>query len=495
MPYNQPVLKHLACLDAQQTDRQVVAYFDMDRTLILGHSVLALVWERVRNGNAGAAGLGREILANIEQRGNGQHYLNLYRSAVRTLQGTLETELQELGDKAFTRSVATSIYREARMLVQRHKQLGHKVVIVSAATRYQVDPVARALGVDAVRCTQLVVKNGHMTGEIDGEICYGEGKVAAARRYGRSHRTPFKDAWFYSDSNDDLPLLKKVGHPVATNPSPALAEYATRQRWPVLEFSSRGKPNIESVLRTALMANTLLTTAAVGAASWLVSRSPTKATNQMSRWLGDAGSLASGLNFKVSGAEHLESVRPAIFTFNHQSYLDAVVMARLLRHDFVAFCKQEVASNRLLGPLLRKHGTIFIDRAGKNQSNCINQAKNSLRAGKSLMIAPEGTRSTTGELLEFKPGAFLLAKKLRVPIVPVVLHNVADALPKGKLLLRPATIRVTVLAPIKPEQLKDLRAASYQLQQDYQQALDQSLEFDTYHSTLQESQQPAAAYP
>ena len=53
------------------------------------------------------------------------------------------------------------------------------------------------------------------------------------------------------------------------------------------------------------------------------------------------------------GLEHLEGVRPAIFTFNHQSYLDSVVMAHLVRHDFVALCKQEVAENRLLGPLLR----------------------------------------------------------------------------------------------------------------------------------------------
>jgi putative phosphoserine phosphatase/1-acylglycerol-3-phosphate O-acyltransferase len=183
--------------------------------------------------------------------------------------------------------------------------------------------------------------------------------------------------------------------------------------------------------------------------------------------LGDVGVAVAGLDFEIAGLEHLEAVRPAVFTFNHQSYLDSVVMAHLVRHDFVAFCKQEVARNRLLGPLLRAHGTIFVDRDQADQSLCLKQAREALQSGKSLVIAPEGTRSATGELLDFKHGAFYIARRMGVPIIPVVLHNVSDALPKGKLLVRPATIQVSVMPPIWPEEIRSIKTAGRDLRERY----------------------------
>ncbi len=472
MAIDRPLREHLGRIDEQRAPGQVMAFFDMDRTLILGYSALALVWESIRKRQPGMRKIAADILANIDRPGGGRRYTSLYQELLHSLAGTAEADWREHGERAFKRSLAASIYREARQIIQHHQRLGHKVAIISAATRYQVDPVARALGVDEVWCTELEVDEGLLTGEIEGSLCYGDGKLKAARRSAKHHGARLADAWFYSDSKDDLPLLEKVGYPVATNPSPALAQTARDEGWTTLKFSSRGKPNLESIMRTALMANTLVSTAAAGATSWLMSGSSRKATNLMSSWLGGMGSALAGLEFEITGTEYLESVRPAIFTFNHQSYLDSIVMAHLLRHDFVGFCKREVGDNKLLGPLLRAHGTIFVDRDAVDQSLCMQQAKKALLAGKSLAIAPEGTRSATGELLEFKHGAFFLAKKMRVPIVPVVLHNVADALPKGKLLLRPATIQVSVLPPIAPESLGNMRAAGRELRARYREALD-----------------------
>ncbi len=467
------VLQHCLRLESQEAEGQVVAFFDMDRTVLLGYTAIALAleWVRQRNAGDGQAGgrrLAREMLASADRRtGGGRQYTAAYRRLIRGMAGVEENFLKELGETAFERSVQASLYREARQIVRCHKELGHKVVLVTAATEYQAAPVARALDADAVFSTRLKVSDGRVTGEVVGNLCHGEGKVIAARRYLRKIGASAADAWFYSDSRDDLPLLKKVGHPVATNPSPSLRGQAIERGWTVLDFSSRGKPNLESVLRTALTANTLVTTAAAGAASWLLSRSPSKAANRMTSWLGDVGVAVAGLEFEIAGLEHLDSVRPAIFTFNHQSYLDSVVMAHLVRHDFVGFCKQEVANNRILGPLLKAHGTIFVDRDRADQSLCFTQAREALRNGKSLVIAPEGTRSATGELLEFKQGAFFMARKLGVPIVPVILHNVSDALPKGKLLVRPATIQVTVLPPLWPEEIGSLKTAGVRLRQQY----------------------------
>jgi putative phosphoserine phosphatase/1-acylglycerol-3-phosphate O-acyltransferase len=71
-----------------------------------------------------------------------------------------------------------------------------------------------------------------------------------------------------------------------------------------------------------------------------------------------------------------------------------------------------------------------------------------LRHGRSLIIAPEGTRSTTPTLGRFKKGAFRLAMQAQVPIVPVVFRNVLDALPKGAFIVRPAVIESVVLPPV-----------------------------------------------
>jgi putative phosphoserine phosphatase/1-acylglycerol-3-phosphate O-acyltransferase len=470
------VQEHNSRLEAQVAGGPVVAFFDMDRTVLQGYTAIALALEWVRHRNAGEGRpggrqLAREMLAALDRRGGGRSYTATYRRLIRSLAGLDEAYLAELGEAAFERSVQSGLYREARQIIRRHRELGHKVVIVTAATEYQAAPVARALDADALFCTRLKQSGGRLSGEVDGNLCFGEGKLIAARRYLRRLGAVPGEAWFYSDSRDDLPLLKKVGNPVATNPSPALQAHALQEGWPVLQFCSRGKASFESLLRTALTANTLVTTAAAGAASWLVSRSPGLAANRMTSWLGDIGVAAAGLDFEIFGLEHLESVRPAIFTFNHQSYLDSVVMAHLVRHDFVAFCKQEVAGNRLLGPLLRAHGTIFVDRSHGDQTGCFKQAKRALDSGKSLVIAPEGTRSATGELLEFKQGAFFIARKLQVPIVPVVLHNVSDALPKGRLLLRPATIQVTVLPPIMPEEIGSLKSAGRELRERYRRTM------------------------
>ena len=449
----------------------VVAFFDMDKTLILGHSIWALLREAVSSQRSGTARMATEFLAHYDRRGGGRNYSSVYKSMLGGIAGLEVAELEKLADKAFARSLAANIYREARELVALHQQLGHKVVIVSAATQFQVAQVAQALGVDDFLCTLLEAKGGHLTGELVGPLCYGEGKVTAARKYTRSHGAALAQCWFYSDSCDDLPLLKQVGYPVATNPSDALLAVAAERSWPVLHFCSRGKGNLEGLLRTALMGNTLFSAAAAGAASWLFSRSGRKASNRMMGTLADLGAACAGLEFDIKGAQYLEGSRPAIFTFNHQSYMDSVVLAHLLRHDVVPMVKREVANNPLLGPLLRAHGAIFVDRNANDQSSCLEQAREVLDAGKSIVIAPEGTRSATGKLLEFKHGAFYLARKMRVPLIPVVLHNVADTLPKGSLLLRPATINVSILPPIQPAELGKIRQAAARLHADYEREL------------------------
>ena len=217
-----------------------------------------------------------------------------------------------------------------------------------------------------------------------------------------------------------------------------------------------------------------MATSGIGLASKGLGLDSYRNANQLVRLLGDVGSAFAGLDFEIDGAENLRRERPAIFVFNHQSLLDAMVLSHLLREDVVAMCKKEMANNPIVGPLLRQADTIFVDRGEKDQAQVLRRAKDVLASGRSLVIAPEGTRSTLGDIQPFKHGAFFLARKAGVPIVPIILHNVKDALPKGGLLVRPATIRVTVLDPIQPGSIRSVRHACSELEERYIELLGKS---------------------
>ncbi len=469
---------HLDCIGSSDTAGSGIAFFDLDRTLIGGYSILSLARETaahgVRNRQLAQAAKVLRDLARHRVDNSGTNYHRLVRRVTRALAGVPESTLQELGERAWRNGIASSLYSEAITLVEAHRAAGHRLVIVTAASRYQVEPIARELGIDEIRCTRLEVVDGHFTGQVITPLCYGEGKALAARAVARRCRTTLSRCWFYTDSSADLALLRKVGHPVAVNPSERLEAVAVAEGWPRLRFATRGLPNLESVARTLFTTEALLATTAVGAIARRFGLAADRNANLLTRLLGDIGSGLAGLDFEVDGAHHLQQSGPAIYVFNHQSLLDSVVLAHLLRRDVVALCKRELADNAMIGPLLRQVDTIFVEREDRDQSAVLRRAREVLASGRSLVIAPEGTRSTLGEIQPFKHGAFYMARKAGVQLVPIVLHNVKDALPKGGLLIRPATIRVTVLPPVAPETIVSVRRSCSELEDRYVQLLTRS---------------------
>jgi putative phosphoserine phosphatase/1-acylglycerol-3-phosphate O-acyltransferase len=131
-----------------------------------------------------------------------------------------------------------------------HHDRGHTVAIVSSATPYQVDPVARELGVEHVLCTRLEAQDGVLTGNVVKPTCFGRGKLLAAEDLAEQLDLDLDESYFYTDSIDDLPLLENVGYPRPTNPDSRLAQIAKERRWPVQRFSSRGRPDLEQIART-----------------------------------------------------------------------------------------------------------------------------------------------------------------------------------------------------------------------------------------------------
>jgi putative phosphoserine phosphatase/1-acylglycerol-3-phosphate O-acyltransferase len=305
------------------------------------------------------------------------------------------------------------------------------------------------MGIPHVLCTELEVANGCFTGGVVHPACWGEGKAIAALELAARNDLDLAQSYFYTDSHEDLPLLEAVGRPRPLNPNRHLAQIAKERRWPVRRFRSRGTPGLGDLVRTGLSVASLAPALWAGAAAGAVNASFREGLNVASAMWGDLATSLGGIDLRVEGEEHLWSRRPAIVIFNHQSALDTVLLLKMMRRDMTGVGKLELKHNPVFGPLFTAAGVVFIDRSDtKKAIEALAPALDALREGRSLIIAPEGTRSPTPRLGPFKKGAFRMAMQAGVPIIPVVFRNVLDALPRDALVIRPAAVEAVVLPPI-----------------------------------------------
>jgi putative phosphoserine phosphatase/1-acylglycerol-3-phosphate O-acyltransferase len=428
---------------------RIGAFFDLDRTLIAGFSALNFVLDGVRNGRIGAPAMLELLAAAASFQLGTVGFSGFMTGTARTLRGYGEEEFAAVGESIFNRELAAEIYPEARAIVEAHRRRGHSLAVVSSATSYQVAPIARELGIEHVLTSQLEVVKGVLTGEVLHPTCYGPGKAHYARELAERAGVDLEQSWFYTDSEEDLPLLDIVGNPRPTNPTKKLQQIAARRGWPARHFVNRGYPGLAEILRTGLALGSLVPSFLLGLPAAIASGDWRRAINLSAATWGELATVLAGVEVRVTGEEHLWSHRPAVFIFNHQSGLDMLLVCKLLRRDFVGIAKKELQRNPIFGPFMSLAGTVFIDRFNHERAiEALQPAIDALRQGLSLAIAPEGTRSTTLHPNRFKKGAFYMAMAAGVPIVPIVLRNTMDALPKNWVTVRPATIDVVVLPPV-----------------------------------------------
>jgi len=429
---------------------EVGAFFDFDGTLISGYSAIAFIEEQITRGNLSVREL-VELVGAMASFGIGNLGFSAMMIATsQFLRGVREDSYINFGEELFHTHIARQIYPESRALVQAHLAKGHTVAIISSATPYQVLPAARDLEIENVMCTELEVEKGNFTGAVLQPTCFGPGKVTAAETLAEKFGVDLDRAFYYSDSDDDILLLERVGNPRPLNPNGRLLSIAERRGWPVRRFGSRGYTRPSDWIRSLMMPATLVGSFLAGLPIWALSGSKRDALNFSVSVFADTASALIGLNLKISGEEHLWSRRPAVFVFNHQSNVDLVIMARLMRRDISGVGKRELRDMPVIGRVLEASGVVLIDRS--NTAAAIASMAPLVDAmrveGKSVCLSPEGTRAISPRLAEFKKGAFHLAMEAGVPMVPIVIHNSGDVQPKGDMLYHPGTVKVDVLPPI-----------------------------------------------
>jgi 1-acyl-sn-glycerol-3-phosphate acyltransferase len=158
----------------------------------------------------------------------------------------------------------------------------------------------------------------------------------------------------------------------------------------------------------------------------------------------------AGIRYRVRGREHLVDLPAAVFCSNHQSNVDPAVLFEALHPRLHILYKAELQSLPILGRAFKVGGFIPIDRGNRDQSAAaIEAGAQSIRAGNSFLIFPEGTRSRTDKLLPFKKGGFIMALRAQAPIVPVAVQGGTAAMRKGSAIIRPVTVDVQIGEPVE----------------------------------------------
>jgi putative phosphoserine phosphatase/1-acylglycerol-3-phosphate O-acyltransferase len=436
-------------VDAGPAGPGVGAFFDLDGTLVAGYTAAAQTRDRLRRRDLRMVEFLTIVDLAVQFKLGRRAFETLIESSALTVKGRLAREVDEMGERIFRQSVADLIYPEMRELVRAHQRRGHTVVLSSSALTNQAAPVAHYLGIEHVVCNRLVAdEQGILTGEIEQPVVWGPTKASGVQQFAADHQVDLGSSYFYADGDEDLSLMRLVGHPRPVNPAPLLAKAAAREEWPVMRFRSRGSGGPLGVARRLAGVSSLGPLAAVALGVGLLQRNKRAGVNFLTRfWPGTVLAL-SGVKLNVTGAEHLTERRPAVFLFNFRSNADVFLVAALVKDNWTGIATKEMQSSRVFGQLGKLLDVAFVDREHPGTAAALRPLEAAARKGLSILIAPEGTRLDTESVGPFKKRAFLIAMAAGLPIVPIVLRNSESVAGRNTAKLNPGTVDIAVLPPV-----------------------------------------------
>jgi len=219
------------------SDSAIVAFFDVDNTLMRGASVYYVGREAFRRGLISwrdiavfawhqfrflAVGENREHLATAKER------------ALGLVGGHSEEGLVALANDIYERDFAPKLWPETVALTKEHLAKGHEVWLITATPQLVAEVIAERLGLTGALGTKVEALDGVFTGVLDGHVLHGDEKAAVAEQFARERGTNLADCWAYSDSSNDIPLLTLVGNRVVVNPDAKLLAHAEAAGWDVL---------------------------------------------------------------------------------------------------------------------------------------------------------------------------------------------------------------------------------------------------------------------
>lgn len=214
-----------------------LAIFDLDHTLLAGDSDHAWGQYLVDQGLVDAA---------VHKHRNDYFYeqykagtLNIFEYLEFALRPLTEHPLEQMlaaRERFLDERIMPLIGQKSLDLIQHHRDQGNTLMIITATNGFVTYPIAGRLGIDHIIAPHPEMVDGRYTGRTVGTPSFQAGKVERLHDWLRDHNQSLDGAWFYSDSHNDLPLLRLVDNPVAVNPDATLEAEAHSKGWPVISL-------------------------------------------------------------------------------------------------------------------------------------------------------------------------------------------------------------------------------------------------------------------
>lgn len=217
-----------------------LAIFDLDNTLLEGDSDVAWGEYLVRHNIVDGEQYARENQRFYEAYKAGTlDIMEFLAFALKPLSFIEPEQLKALHRDFMASDILPMITDEALALVDKHRQQGDTLMIITATNSFVTAPIAGAFGINNLLATEPEQINGRYTGKVSGTPCFQQGKVERLQAWLDEHNETLEGSWFYSDSHNDLPLLNRVDHPVAVNPDEILKAHADKAGWPVMQLHGK----------------------------------------------------------------------------------------------------------------------------------------------------------------------------------------------------------------------------------------------------------------
>ncbi len=214
------------------------AYFDLDKTLLARNSAGLWVRSELREGHISWAVALRAFTWIARYHIGMATMEHAVLRAIASLEGLPEQDIADRTTAFWHREVRQLVRPGALKAVEEHRQRGDRLVLLTSSSIYLSRLAGEELGLDEILCNRFEVQDGVFTGRPQGTLCFGAGKLEHARDDADRHGEDLAEAFFYTDSRSDLPVMEVVGQPVAVNPDPRLRRHASRAGWPVVDWGS-----------------------------------------------------------------------------------------------------------------------------------------------------------------------------------------------------------------------------------------------------------------
>lgn len=224
--------------NSNQDSYSYTVFLDLDHTIIKKVSGKALAIMSVRKGHVKPAVLLKISFQYLFYKIRLSNPLKTSDRMIKWTSGMSETKMIDLCNETAEKELIPSIYNEALAEIEFHKKNHARIVILSASVTHICRKIASRIGTDEIICTSLEVKNGVLTGQAKGKLCFGAEKTERLRDYCFQKNIIISESWYYGDSISDLPVFLTIGSPVCINPGRKLRKTAAARGWKVLKWSN-----------------------------------------------------------------------------------------------------------------------------------------------------------------------------------------------------------------------------------------------------------------